>query len=86
MKTIPEVLDEILTPKLDFIFRVNPLIIGLKDWICFIFGHDWTFLSDMYGNFRGREVCLRCNLEEKTGERHHNWEMDYGKYARCHKH
>ena len=65
---------------------MKKFIIEVKDLICFIVGHKWKFLSDIYGNFSGGQVCKRCNLEKETGKRYHNWEMDNGKYARCHDH
>lgn len=85
MKTIYQIIAEKAPFKSPKFYRE---IIWLNDWICFLFDHKQIYLSDILGNFRGAFVCRRCHRirGEHTEEFYHNWEMDYGKFARCHDH
>ncbi len=69
-------------------YRRNGIV--WRDWKCFFFGHKWKYLSDIMGNFRGDWVCRRCyryrgNTNHDNGF-YHNWEMNHGKFSRCHDH
>lgn len=85
MKTLPDILNKIMS-RHTFVekwFREG------RDVICIVIGHKWKYLSDIFGNFRGANVCVRCNRFMSTlddVEFYHNWEMNYGRFARCHDH
>lgn len=86
MKTIPEIIHRKLS---NLHSKCGWFLIWYRDKLCFLFGHRYRYLSDIFGNFQGADVCKRCNcFEEKheDEEFYHNWEMNYGKYARCHHH
>ena len=86
MRTLPEIIYKKLNV---FRSRSSKFLIWYRDISCFFFGHRYTYLSDVFGNNKGAKVCKRCHrFMSKHGDEefYHNWESDYGKFARCHNH
>ena len=83
MKTIPEILSgKRNDPNWVLYFRRF-----MDDFWCYILGHNWSGFSGAGKSYRDYDwVCKRCNRRKESGGFHHNWEMDRGCAARCHKH
>jgi len=78
MKTFPERLQPIINK-----IYYSRLLQMKRDIVCLFFGHKKYYIGDY------QEVCSRCNrfVFNGHGEQfYHNWEMCYGRFARCHDH
>lgn len=87
MKTLPEKIKE---PIERFINKIDTSLFMQKyrDKECYFFGHIYTFLRGGKSG-HGEYVCGRCNRWKDSSDGiifNHNWEMDYGEFARCHDH
>ena len=57
MKTLPEQIKDRFPKTPDWVYFLTRKI---DDRLCYLFGHRWKFLSDIFGNFKGVRVCRRC--------------------------